>query len=76
MKPAAKREAVRHVRGTYAVSLRRACRLMQIGMSSYYYKAKPIDDGTLREALKETAAKREALGLQDAHRSIAQGGLH
>jgi len=64
VKPAAKREAVRQVRRTYAVSLRRACGLMQIGMSSFYYEAKPIDDGRLREALKKAAAKRRRWGYR------------
>lgn len=31
---------------------------MQISMSSYYYQPKPRNDGALRSALKEEAAKR------------------
>ena len=58
MKPAAKREAVRQATESYAVSLRRACGLMQISMSSFYYKPKPPNDETLRAALKEAATKR------------------
>lgn len=64
MKPAAKREAVRHARETFSMSLRRACGLMQISMSSYYYKPKPRNDEALRAALKEAATKRRRWGYR------------
>lgn len=64
VKPAAKREAVRHATESYAVSLRRACRLMQIVPSSFYYKPKPREDGVLRAAVKEIAAKRRRWGYR------------
>ena len=64
VKPAARREAVRHLRKGYAVSLRRACGLMSLCPSSYYYQAQPRDDGDLREALKEAAAKRRRWGYR------------
>lgn len=62
VKPAAKREAVRHLKESYAVSLRRACGLLQIQVSSYYYQATPREDAGLRAALKELAAKRRRWG--------------
>jgi len=64
VKPAAKREAARHLKETYAVSLRRACGLMQIGTSSFYYKPKPRNDEALRAALKEAAKKRRRWGYR------------
>lgn len=64
VKPAEKREAVKHAQKAHAVSLRRACGLMQISMSSYYYKPKPRNDGALRTALKKAAAKRRRWGYR------------
>ena len=63
------------MRGTYAVSLRRACGLMQIGMSSFYYKAKPADDGTLRDALKEAAVKRKRWGYRMLTAALRRAGF-
>ena len=64
MKPAAKREAAKFAQKTFAVSLRRACGLMQIGMSSYYYRGQAKPDDELREALKRVAAKRRRWGYR------------
>ena len=38
VKPAAKKEVVHHLMKGYAVSLRRACRLLGMNTSSYYQK--------------------------------------
>ena len=46
------------------MSLRRACGLMKISMSSFYYKPKPRNDEALRAALKEAAAKRRRWGYR------------
>lgn len=62
--PAAKREAVQHARKEHDMSLRRACGLMEISMSSFYYKPKPRNDEALRTALKEAAAKRRRWGYR------------
>ena len=64
MKPAARRKEVRHLQGCYAVSKRRACGLVDMGTSSFYYKEKERDDGALRAALKEAAAKRKRWGYR------------
>lgn len=64
MTPAAKREAVQHAHKEHEISLRRACGLMEINMSSFYYKPKPRNDEALRAALKEAAAKRRRWGYR------------
>jgi putative transposase len=64
VKPAERREVVRHVTEAYAVSLRRACGLIQMSMSSYYYEPKPDSDGPLRAALKALASKRRRWGYR------------
>ena len=62
MKPAERREVVRYAREAYAVSLRRACGLMEMKTSSFYYRSRPRDDERLRSALKQAAAKRRRWG--------------
>lgn len=64
MTPAARKEAVKFVCSNFPISLRRACGLMQIQMSSYYYRHQPRPDGALRAALKEAAAKRRRWGYR------------
>jgi putative transposase len=62
--PAARKEAVEFVSLNFPVSLRRACGLMQIQMSTYYYRHQPRPDEALRAALKEAAAKRRRWGYR------------
>lgn len=64
MTPAARKEAVEFACSSFPMSLRRACGLMQIQMSSYYYRHRPRPDETLRAALKEAAAKRRRWGYR------------
>lgn len=62
--PAAKREAVEILRRDYSVSLRRACGLVKMSTSSFYYRAKPREDDQLRSALKESAMRRKRWGYR------------
>lgn len=62
--PAARKEAVEFACSNFPMSLRRACGLMQIQMSSYYYRHRPRPDEALRAALKEAAAKRRRWGYR------------
>jgi len=48
----------------YAVSRQRACGLMQLSPSSYYYRAQPADDEPLRQALREQATQRRRFGYR------------
>lgn len=64
MTPAARKEAVELVCSNFPISLRRACGLMRIQMSSYYYQHRPRPDEALRAALKEAAAKRRRWGYR------------
>ncbi len=57
------------------MSLRRACGLMQIGMSSFYYESKPRDDEALRAALKEKAAKRRRWGYRMLTEALRRDGF-
>lgn len=60
----AKREAVEILRKDYLVSLRRACGLVKMSTSSFYYRAKPREDEQLRSALKESAVRRKRWGYR------------
>ncbi len=60
----AKREAVEILRKDYPVSLRRACGLVKMSTSSFYYQAKPREDEQLRSALKESAMRRKRWGYR------------
>lgn len=64
MTPVAKREAVEILRKDYPVSLRRACGLVKMSTSSFYYRAKPREDEQLRSALKESAVRRKRWGYR------------
>jgi putative transposase len=75
VKPAAKREAVRHARERYGVSFRRACGLMQIGPSSYYYRGSSRGDQDLREALREAALKRRRWGYRMLAEVLRRNGF-
>ena len=76
VKPAAKREAVRHVVKAYDASIRRACGLIQISVSSFYYQSKPRNDASLRAALKEAAAKRRRWGYRMLTELLRRNGFH
>lgn len=75
MKPAAKREAVKFLQESFKVSLRRACGLIQIGPSSFYYRAEPRCDRALRGALREAAAKRRRWGYRMLTEVLRRSGF-
>jgi putative transposase len=75
VKPAVKRDAVRHVQKVHAVSLRRACGLIGMKTSSFYYQPKPCNDGLLRSALKAAAAKRRRWGYRLLTDSLRREGF-
>lgn len=62
--PAEKRRAADYAVCGHELSMTRACGLMGIERSSYYYQAKPDDDGPLRSALKEAASLHRRWGYR------------
>ena len=62
--PAARREAARYLRRTYAVPERRAGRVVSLGNSSLRYRSRRTPDGDLRRRLRELAAERPRYGYQ------------
>jgi putative transposase len=62
--PAACREAVAHLRHGFAMSERRACRVVDADRSSMRYRQRRPDDGVLCERLKALAHERRRFGYR------------
>ena len=59
--PAAKREAVAHLREAHQVSERRVCAVLGVDRSSVRYRSVRPDDAHLRPAMKAVAAERSSI---------------
>jgi len=64
VKPVVKRQAVDYVREEHGLSTVRACGLIEISRSTFYYGAMLPNDAPLRKALKDVAAKRRRWGYR------------
>ena len=74
MTPAARREAVAHLRKTHQVSDRRACSVLSVDRSSMRYRSIRPDDGDLRKAMKEVADERRRFGYRRVHLMLERQG--
>ena len=72
--PAARREAVAHLRQAYEMSERRACRVIGSDRASVRYQATRPDDGDLRERLKALAQERRRFGYRRLHVLLRREG--
>ena len=73
--PVARREAAAHLRQSYAVSQRRACRTIGADRSLIRYRAQRPDDGVLRVRLHELAASRRRFGYRRLHILLRREGV-
>jgi putative transposase len=73
--PAARREAAVHLSQIYAVSQRRACKVIDTDRSSVRYRSRRPDDGALRHRLRELAAIRRRFGYRRLHILIDREGV-
>jgi putative transposase len=62
--PAARREAVAHLRTTFEVSERRACKVLGADRTSVRYRGRRADDAVVRTRLRELAAIRRRFGYR------------
>lgn len=62
--PAARREAVAHLRTTFEVSERRACKALGVDRASVRYRSGRADDAAVRTRLRELAAIRRQFGYR------------
>ena len=76
MKPAGRRAAVRHLQQHFAVSERRACRLIGFQRSTLRYHHQKRDDGWLRARLRDLAAERPRFGYRRLHVLLRREGHH
>ncbi len=74
--PVARREAVAHLRQTYSVSQRRACRVIGTDRTSVRYRSRRPDDGAVRARLRELAAVRRRFGYRRLHILLRREGAH
>jgi putative transposase len=51
VRPVERKEVAKKIITRYAVSKRKACYLLNIGRTSFYYKAKQIDEKEIKEKL-------------------------
>lgn len=72
--PAARREAVAHLRERFAVSERGACRLLNTSRSTVRYRQRKNDDAALVERLRELAQQRPRFGYRRLHALLRREG--
>jgi putative transposase len=73
--PAAKREAVAHLRTSFEVSERRACAVLEVDRTSVRYRSGRPDDAGARLRLRELAAIRRRFGYRRLHILMRREGF-
>jgi putative transposase len=73
--PAARREAVAHLRVAYEVSERRACSALGADRTSVRYRSSRPDDAAVRGRLCELAAIRRRFGYRRLHILLTREGI-
>lgn len=74
MTPAARRDAVGHLKALLEVSERRACAMITVDRSSIRYRSTRPDDEVLRARLRELADQRRRFGYRRLHVLLRQDG--
>jgi putative transposase len=73
--PAARREAVAHLRLAFEVSERRACSTLGADRTSIRYRSTRHDDASIRVRLRELAAIRRRFGYRRLHILLRREGI-
>jgi putative transposase len=74
--PAVRRSAIAHLRETYEVSERRACRAIGADRSTVRYRSVRPDDAAIRERLRALSAERRRFGYRRLHIMLSREGVH
>jgi putative transposase len=74
VRPAGKRVVVSHLVQAHGLSERRACRLADLNLSTWQYRARRQARSTLRERLKELAGERRRFGYRRLHALLRREG--
>ena len=73
--PAAKREAVAHLRSAFEMSERRACRTIGCVRMTVRYRSRRPDDAALRQRLRALAHERRRFGYRRLHVLLRREGF-
>ena len=73
--PAARRDAVAHLRTMLGMSERRACAVVGADRTSLRYRSCRADDAGLRARLRELASARRRFGTRRLHVRLRRDGL-
>jgi putative transposase len=73
--PAARREAVAHLRVAYEVSERRACSALGADRTSVRYRSSRPNDAVVRVRLRELASIRRRFGYRRLHILLTREGI-
>jgi len=73
--PAAKREAVAHLRSAHGMSERRACAVLVVDRKTVRYRSRRPNDAVLRARMRELAAERRRFGYRRLHVLLRREGL-
>ena len=73
--PAAKREAVAHLRSAFDMSERRACRTIGCVRMTVRYRSRRPDDATMRARLRALAHERRRFGYRRLHVLLRREGF-
>jgi putative transposase len=73
--PAAKREAVAHLRAVFGMGERQACLAIGADRTSVRYQSRRDDDAPVREKLRELAHQRRRFGYRRLHVLLLREGI-
>ena len=74
MKPVRKRELVDAVCGEWDVSIRRACRVLEVDTSTYHYRSRRPEQAGLEQRIREIAETRVRYGYRRVHVLLLREG--
>jgi putative transposase len=74
VRPAGKRAVVAHLVEAHGLAERRACRLADLNLSTWQYRARRRERSTLRERLRELAGQRRRFGYRRLHALLRREG--
>ena len=74
MKPARARKAVDHLRTSYRISIRRACRAFPLNRSTFHYRHRRPEQAPLRKRIRELAETRVRYGYRRIHVLLRREG--
>ena len=74
MKPVRKRKLIDEMRGDWAVSIRRACRVFLFDTSTYHYKSRRPGQAPLEHRIKEICQTRVRYGYRRVHIVLRRDG--